>query len=61
VARFLDARAKTNFKFAISEGVIVRKAGDTPSSVAGLRRARHACRYSTKQKRPAVAGRFELS
>jgi len=32
VARFLDARAKTNFKFAISEGVIVRKAGDTPAA-----------------------------
>jgi len=49
VARFLDARAKTNFKFAISEGVIVSQS------------RRHACRYSTKQKRPAVAGRFEFS
>ena len=26
------ARAKTNFKFATSEGVIVRKAGDTPAA-----------------------------
>src|SRR5438876_7924828 len=44
------ARAKTNFKVAISEGVIVRKAGDTPAAIV----------QTKTPSRVLPAGRFEL-